>query len=89
MLEERDKGDQSRRAVKLKAAQKKKASADKKKRRKYRALDAEKNLDEAPMLEGHGPSTSNSTVFHKAVEGRASKIVQENELEADTGSSRD
>ncbi|CAI6329394.1 unnamed protein product [Periconia digitata] len=45
-IEELELGEQSRTAIKAKQKSKKKASADKKKRRKYRALQGEKTAEE-------------------------------------------
>lgn len=53
-LEELEKGDQSRTAIKAERASRKKASADKKKRRKYRKLDEERAADDGKDVDVGG-----------------------------------
>lgn len=53
-VEAREKGDQSRVALKAQAARKKKASKVKKARRKYRSLEGEEGEVEDGGLEGEG-----------------------------------
>ena len=50
-LEVIEKGDQSRTAIKAEAVKKKKASKDKKSRRKYRALEAQRNGEDQEQQE--------------------------------------
>ncbi|KAI9661913.1 MAG: hypothetical protein M1821_009153 [Bathelium mastoideum] len=72
-LEEIQLGDQSRRAVKAQVAKKKKASADKKKRRKYRALEESKvkpasnDMEQGANLEDDADMTALSEAAEVAV----------------------
>lgn len=53
-LEELELGDEARTAVKARERSRKKASADRKKRRKYRGLAAAKGDEETPQMRGDG-----------------------------------